>query len=84
MALSDSLPKKFEFNSTPLKDVFKTLQNTYGINIIYDESVINSCSLSASMGDENFYEKLELICKAINGSYESIDGTIFISSTGCN
>jgi len=74
----------FVFNSTPLKEVFKRLQHTYGITIIYDESVISSCSLSASMGDENFYEKLELICKAINASYESIDGTIFISSQGCS
>jgi hypothetical protein len=73
----------FVFNSTPLKDVFNILQNTYGIAIIYDESVINSCSLSASMGSESFYEKLELICKAINASYESIDGTIYISSQGC-
>jgi hypothetical protein len=36
------------------------------------------------MGNENFYEKLELICKAIDATYESIDGTIFISSQGCN
>ena len=84
VVLATNLPQTFVFNSTPLKEVFKTLQNTYGITIIYDESVINSCSLSASMGDENFYEKLELICKAINASYESIEGTIYISSEGCN
>jgi hypothetical protein len=60
------------------------LQDTYGIAIICDESITRSCSLSVSMGNKNFYEKLELICKAINGSYESVDGTIFISSQGCN
>lgn len=74
----------FVFNSTPIKEVFKILQNAYGIAIIYDESIINSCPLSASLGNEGFYEKLALICKAINSSYESIDGTIFISSPGCN
>lgn len=84
VVLAPAPPQTFVFNSTPLKEVFKALQNTYGINIIYDESVINSCSLSASMGDENFYEKLELICKAINATYESIDGTIYISSHGCS
>jgi hypothetical protein len=51
---------------------------------MYDEAAINSCSLSASMGSENFYEKLELICKTIEASYESIDGTIFITAHGCN
>lgn len=84
VVLSAELPQTFIFNSTPLKEVFKTMQNAYGITIIYDESVINSCSLSASMGDESFYQKLELICKAVNASYESIDGMIYIWSAGCN
>lgn len=84
VVLANNIPDSFVFSATPLKEVFKTLQNIYGITFIYDESVINSCSLSASMGNESFYEKLELICKAINASYESIDGTIFISSQGCN
>jgi transmembrane sensor len=82
--LASNLKETFEFNSTPLKEVFKTLQNAYGITIMYDEAAINSCSLSASMGSENFYEKLELICKTIEASYESIDGTIFITAHGCN
>lgn len=75
---------QFVFNATPLKEVFRVLQNTYGITIMYDESVISSCSLSVTMGNESFYEKLEMICKAIGASYESIDGTIFISAHGCN
>jgi transmembrane sensor len=73
----------FVFNSTALKDVFKVLQDAYGITIMYDESVIESCSLSASMGNESFFEKLDLICKAVNASYETIDGTIFITTKGC-
>ena len=73
----------FVFNSTPLKQVFAVLQNAYGITIMYDESVIDSCSLSASLGNESFYEKLDLICKAISASYETIDGVIFINSHGC-
>jgi hypothetical protein len=84
VVLVPDVPQTFVFNSTPLKEVFKTLQNAYGITIIYDESVINSCSLSASMGEESFYEKLQLICKAINATYESIDGTIYISSQSCH
>lgn len=82
--LNNEMRKTFVFNATPLKDVIKTMQNIYGIMIIYDESVMHSCSLSATMGAENFFEKLDLICKAINASYESIDGNIIISSRGCN
>jgi transmembrane sensor len=71
------------FSSTPLSEVFKVLQDAYGIPILSDESVINTCSLSARMGNEGFFEKLDLICRAVDASYESIDGNIFISSNGC-
>jgi ferric-dicitrate binding protein FerR (iron transport regulator) len=70
----------FSFHSTPLKQVFATLERAYGITVMYDETVISSCSLSVNMGNETFYEKLDLICRAINASYESIDGSIFITS----
>jgi len=73
----------FSFHSTPLKQVFATLERAYGITVMYDETVISSCSLSVNMGNETFYEKLDLICRAINASYESIDGSIFITSRGC-
>lgn len=82
--LTATQDERFVFNATPLKEVFRVLQNAYGITIMYDESVISSCSLSVAMGDETFYEKLEMICKAIGASYESIDGTIFIAAHGCN
>jgi len=73
----------FSFHSTPLKEVFATLEHAYGIQVLYDETMISSCSLSANMGNESFYEKLDLICRTINASYESIDGSIFITSHGC-
>lgn len=72
------------FNSTPVKEVFDRFQKLYGITIIYDEKVISSCSLTATMGEETFYEKLNLVCKAIRGSYEIIDGSVVISSYGCH
>jgi len=73
----------FVFNSTPLRQVFAVLQDAYGITIMYDESAIDSCSLSASLGNESYFEKLNLICKAIDASYEIMDGTVFINSHGC-
>lgn len=73
----------FVFDGTPVKDVFNKLEEAYGIRIMYDEDLLASCSLSATLGNEGFYEKLSLICKAINASYEIIDGNIFITSRGC-
>jgi transmembrane sensor len=76
-------PTAFVFDGTPVSQVFKTLQEAYQIPIVYDEEALSSCSLSATMGNESFYEKLSIICKAINASYEMIDGNIIISAGGC-
>ncbi len=75
--------KAFVFEATPVAQVFKIMQDTYNITIVYDEDIMAGCSLSASMGNEPFYDKLNLICKAINASYEMIDGQIIIMSKGC-
>ncbi|MFS8615623.1 MAG: FecR domain-containing protein [Solitalea sp.] len=74
----------FRFEHTPLTKVFEELENAYGIPIIYDESIVASCSLSATLGDEPFFEKLRLICKVVNASYEILDGSVVIYAKGCN
>lgn len=73
----------FRFERTPLEKVFEELQKVYGIPIIYDERIVASCSLSATMGEEPFFEKLELICKVVNASYEILDGSVVIYAKGC-
>lgn len=73
----------FDFDDTPLSKVFDVLQRTYGIVIVFDEQTVSSCTLSVSMGEESFYDKLKLICKTTNASYEIIDGNIVINSNGC-
>lgn len=78
-----TIKNNFVFDATPVKEVFKELEDAYGIRIMYDEDILASCSLSATLGNEGFYKKISLICKAINASYEIIDGNIFITSKGC-
>lgn len=73
----------FIFDDTPATEVFKKLQEAYGITILLDEEVMASCSISASMGNEPFYEKLNMICKVINATYQVIDGNVVINAKGC-
>jgi len=80
MEASDS---SFNFSATPIVQVFKKLQEVYGISILYDEEAAATCSLSASLSDGSFYEKLNVICKAINATYEVIDGDIVVTARGC-
>lgn len=81
--LPETADSSLVFNGTPVSKVFRRLQALYGIPILYDEEAVSTCSLSAIMGTESFYEKISIICKAINATYEVIDGNIVISAPGC-
>lgn len=73
----------FEFTDTPIKEVFQVIENAYGVDIVYDEEVLSSCYLNASLSDVPLYDKLKLICKGINATYEMMDSHIIIYSKGC-
>ena len=73
------------YEEEPIEAVFKQLSTSYQINIVYDSELLKKCTISttANFRNESFYQKLDLICKAIGASYEIIDGQIIIQSNGC-
>lgn len=82
-ALANQATYNFEFDDTPAAEVFKTLQAAYGVPLLLDDEALATCTISASLGNEPFYEKLRIICKIINATYEVIDGTVVINTKGC-
>lgn len=73
----------FEFDEAPVSAVFSALQSAYGIDIIYDKNVMDECPITATLTEMSLYEKLDLICKAVDASYKSIDGRIVVEGKGC-
>lgn len=73
----------FTFENTPVKDVFQRLEQAYGIEIIFDAERMKDCYLTAPLGSEPLFEKLQIICQTIGGKYEVIDAKILISGPGC-
>lgn len=76
-------PNHFNFDETPIAEVFGILEKIYGINIIFDEKNMENCYLTASFSDESLYDKLKLICKITHSTYEIVDAQIIIHSKGC-
>jgi ferric-dicitrate binding protein FerR (iron transport regulator) len=68
----------FEFEDTSIDSVFSRIQRAYGISIIYDDKILAKRTFTATLGRESLYEKLDIICKTINASYEVIDGKIVV------
>lgn len=75
--------QEFEFTDTPIGDVFRVIEEAYGVDVVYDEELLANCYLNASLDDVPLYDKLKLICKGVNATYEIIDSHIIIYGKGC-
>jgi len=75
--------KLFNFENSRLKEVFGVLSSIYGIDILFDEELSAECTLTANLEGYTLFEQLTIICKALNGSYEVLDGRVIVTSKGC-
>jgi transmembrane sensor len=73
----------FNFDDTPATNVFERLKKAYGVEIIYDNSALRHCTLTASLAGVSLYDQLQLLCASIGASYEVVDTRIIITSKGC-
>lgn len=74
---------KFDFEDTPVNEVFRILKEAYHINIVYDEVLLEDCPITAILEDQSLYDKMSIICDAINAKYQVLDGQIVVLSRGC-
>jgi transmembrane sensor len=75
--------KNLNYADEPLEKVFEQLGRNYGIMIVFDAELLKNCTINADLRNIPFYEKIELICKAIEAHYEIIDGQVVIHTNGC-
>lgn len=75
--------QNFIFENTPVAEVFKTLETSYGVSIVYDAKTLKSCNLTAPLGDEPLFRKLDIICQTIDATYEVWDAKIVVTGKGC-
>lgn len=73
----------FVFENTAIPDVFHKLEESYGIAIQYDPTVFDKCSLTAPLGNEPLFRKLDIICQTIGATYEVWGTKVIISGPGC-
>ena len=78
-----SVNKSMTYDEAPSDKMFNDLEKDYGVSIVYDNELLKSCTVNAVWTDETFYEKLDLICRAIGARYEVIDAQVVIISNGC-
>jgi len=73
----------FVFDDVPVSEIMSTIEKAYGVKIVYDEELLDGCKVTAHLTDEPLYDKIHLLCQALNASYEVIDGVIVLHTKGC-
>ncbi|MDR3716103.1 MAG: FecR domain-containing protein [Puia sp.] len=74
----------FNFEEAPVGKIFNTLENAYGIPVHFDGKSLSKCVVTTSLGEEEFEEKLKVICAAIGATYK-IDGNgVLIEGGSCS
>jgi ferric-dicitrate binding protein FerR (iron transport regulator) len=68
----------FNFDETPVTEIFQTLENAYGIPFHYDKATFSNCVLTTSIGNESFEDQIRIICAAIGATYELKEDGVFL------
>lgn len=75
--------KSFVFDQEKLENIFKQLEDLYGIEIVVENTNLNNCVFTGDINGKDLFTQLKILCLTTNSSYE-INGTkILISGKGC-
>ncbi|MFN8357854.1 MAG: FecR family protein [Spirosomataceae bacterium] len=77
------VPTDFEYDEVPLSQLLQQLEKAYGIPIQYNPDLLKNCRITAILSNESLYEKLNLLCKITNSTYEIVDGQIVFEARNC-
>lgn len=75
--------EKYEFINEPIANVFSIFEKAYGIEYDYDLEKLKDCTISTKLNNESMFKKLEIICAALNLSFEEKNAIIYIKGKGC-
>jgi transmembrane sensor len=73
----------FVYDEEYLSAVFTDIENAYGVDIIYNKEIMESCQLTANISEEPLKDKLDIICRSVGARCDIIDAQIVITSKGC-
>jgi transmembrane sensor len=74
----------FVFNSTPVKEIMKSIEQTYSIGVIMENDALYSCTFTGDVSMMELYDILDVICKSTGTNYEVKGTKILITGPGCN
>lgn len=83
MLKREALAHLFDFDETPVSQVFEALEKAYSITIRFDQKQVKHCTLKARLDDQPLFIKLDMICASLGLEYEIVGTDIIINGEGC-
>lgn len=80
---NDISRQTFVFDETPVSEVFLALEKAYNIRISYNKELMGGCPLNATLVGQPIYEKLAVICNALDAEFDIKDNLVTIKGLGC-
>ncbi len=77
-------PGNFDFENAGIGTVLTAVSKEYAIEIVAENEYINRCTFTGDITKEGLYAKLDIICKAINASYEIKGTKVLVKGAGCD
>lgn len=71
------------YEAAPVASIFQALEESYGVDFVYDENTLAGCSLTTTLTDEDLHARIRIVCEAIGAEYIVQDTSIVITGTGC-
>ncbi|MEP7142621.1 MAG: FecR family protein [Ferruginibacter sp.] len=75
--------ESFVFEEAPLAVVLKSLEKSYGIEIMVEKENINKCLFTGDVSRQDLYTRLDIICQSVQAAYEVKGTKILIKGKGC-
>lgn len=76
-------PETFIFRGAPLSVILPKLEKAYGVQISVNDEKMKACTVTADLSQDDLYGKLEVICAAVNASFELEQDKINLTGPGC-
>lgn len=74
----------FEFDEAPISTVLAELEAAYRINIQLENNSLGHCLFSGDIKGQNLYDQLDIICAAVQATYEIKGTSIVVKGSPAN
>jgi ferric-dicitrate binding protein FerR (iron transport regulator) len=81
--ITEKTVRESNYTNALVVEILNALEKDYGINVEYNNEALKDCTLTSDMTEEDFYERIDIICNAIGAKYEIQDTTVVITGKGC-